>query len=162
MTSSKSRAEYKAENRLLRAHGFGSGLVKVLQQLIKYGGFVLIAWHVQLAITSLSGKHTYADIVVRADGNMNMGDGVKPDGESGQAPACPQLEDQGLSPQDALAIICFFLALVAISYGRAQARLRRDVIERMHPYQEAFEKQRDPGRTSSRLTRTGETRPEDV
>ncbi len=48
-----------------------------------------------------------------------------------------------------------------IAYGRRQAKLRRDAVERLHPYQEQHEKSIDPNRTSSRLTSRGETRPED-
>lgn len=49
-----------------------------------------------------------------------------------------------------------------IVYGRQQARLRRDVIERMHPYQVEHEKSKDPDRSSSGLTERGETQLEDL
>lgn len=48
-----------------------------------------------------------------------------------------------------------------IFYGRRQAKLRKDTVERLHPYQEKYEKSIDPNRSSSRLTPRGETRPED-
>lgn len=48
-----------------------------------------------------------------------------------------------------------------IAYGRRQAKLRQDTIQRLHPYQEKHEKSIDPNRTSSSLTSRGETRPED-
>lgn len=48
-----------------------------------------------------------------------------------------------------------------IIYGRCQARLRRDTVQRLHPYQEKYEQLVDSTRTSSRLTSRGETRPED-
>lgn len=48
-----------------------------------------------------------------------------------------------------------------IFYGRLQARLRQDAIQRLHPYQEKHEQSVDQNRTSSRLTNRGETHPED-
>lgn len=48
-----------------------------------------------------------------------------------------------------------------IAYGRREAKLKKDAIERLHPYQEKYEKLVDPNRTSSRLTSRGETHPED-
>ncbi len=48
-----------------------------------------------------------------------------------------------------------------IIYGRRQAQLRRDVIERMHPYQVEYETRLDQQRSSSGLTVRGDTRKED-
>jgi len=44
-----------------------------------------------------------------------------------------------------------------VIYGRNQRRLRKDVIEKMSHYQRQYEEWRDRGRTSSELTRRGDT-----
>lgn len=49
-----------------------------------------------------------------------------------------------------------------ILYGRRQARLRKDVVERMHHFQMKYEKTFDPKRSSSSLTVRGDTREEDL
>ena len=44
----------------------------------------------------------------------------------------------------------------------AESKSRRDIIERFHPYQDAWERDKDENRTTSKLTKRGDTRPEDA
>lgn len=53
------------------------------------------------------------------------------------------------------------LGIGGVIYGRRQANLRKSTVERLHPFQEAYERNLDPKRTSSSLTSRGDTRTED-
>lgn len=53
------------------------------------------------------------------------------------------------------------LGVAGIFYGRIQSNLKKDAIERLHPYQEKYENLIDRERSSSLLTKRGDTRPED-
>ena len=48
-----------------------------------------------------------------------------------------------------------------VLYGRRERKLRKETIERLHPFQRRYEESIDQGRTSSLLTRRGDTRKED-
>lgn len=139
MGSRKTRAELKAENRMLRQHYLGDSITKVLVALIRYGAFAFISWQLAKMVIALAGHHTEADIQIGATLNVGLIDRI---------------------PMYVVSL-ALFLALVAVIYAKRQAKLRRQIIERFHPYQEAAEKQIDPKRSSSRLTKTGDTRPED-
>lgn len=49
------------------------------------------------------------------------------------------------------------LAVVAVLYGRSQARLRRDTVRHFESRMKRLEKELDPHRTSSGLNPSGET-----
>lgn len=149
LRKSKSKSALQAENRMLRAHGIGDGITKIIQAIIKYGVVAYIAYNIRLIAIEWAGKNTTANIDVKADVSVDINNAA-----DSAAGAVSNLCDQTI-------YIALFVMVAAIGYGKAQAILRRRVIERMHPYQEAAEKQIDPERTSSRLTNTGDTRPED-
>ena len=61
--------------------------------------------------------------------------------------------------------LCIFLAVGAIAglvYGRRQSRLRQDDVQRLGECKRLYEERFDARRTSSKITRRGETRPEDA
>ena len=60
------------------------------------------------------------------------------------------------------AILGLTFGWAGIIYGRSQSRLRKSVIEKLHPARRWQEIEQDPGRESSELTRRGDTRPEDL
>lgn len=150
----KTREELAVENRFLRANHAANNLTKVVQDLVKYGAYTAIAFYVYLGIASLAGRKTEADINVNASasGEFAVGQSEHP-GEAESA--------LGGLPQ-AVILLSLLFGVGGVLYGRNQARLRQQVIERFHQYQLKAEQAIDPHRTSSKLTPRGQTRPEDV
>ena len=102
----------------------------------------MIALFVWLSIRELAGKFTYADISVLAktvtgDGNASM---------------CPAWYVTGV-----FLLFGFFGVRLAIK----ERKLRKDNTEHLHLYQKLWEDKQDPSRSSSKLTKRGNTRPED-
>ena len=111
----------------------------VLRDIIKYGCFVMIAMFVWLSVKELAGKITIADLKLAATMATNTG-----------------------SPEWKVVIGAIVFGVGGIMFGRRERRLRKDTVERLHPYQLMWEKEHDPKRTSSLITKRGDTRPEDV
>lgn len=109
-----------------------SKLVTVLQNLIRWTGIVLIARYGFLAIESLSGQTTLADVTIALLGNVNVS-----------------------------IALAWTVALSGTAYGWHQRNLRKDTIERLHARIHQLENRLDDRRSSSQLTTRGETRPED-
>jgi hypothetical protein len=141
----KTRKELEAEVRLLRRHNTSDAISKIAVNLIRYGTYAFISWQLSLAVAALSGKRTEANIDVSASGTLAMGSG-----------------SSSISLPLVVVALSIALAIGGITYGKQQAKLRREVVSRFHKYQKAEEKRIDPRRTSSRLTGTGDTRPEDI
>lgn len=150
----KSRAELEAENRLLRSHQYADNISKVFQALIKYGAYVLIAYFaIAKPIESLSGKSTFADIKMdtKADVMLQSADKSPPSAH-------------GVSQTDyclLVSISALVFGFAGVRYGRKQAKLRKDVVERIQLRNQNLEKAIDPNRSTSALTPRGDTRPED-
>lgn len=109
-----------------------SAATTVTLNIIKWGALVLIARYLFFSILSLSGKQTFADIGVRFLGNFQVSDGI--------------------------------LALVttgSILYGVGERQLRHRSVKRLAKEKNELELLIDPKRSSSGLTETGRTRPED-
>jgi len=145
MAKKKTAAELRAELRILRTHGVGNNITKVVRDLIMYGSFVSIGYFTYMSIDSLSGKITQADISVKAGGS------VRKDTET-ELPAWYK----------STLLLAFFFGAGGIAYGRGQAKLRKDVIQRYHPAMQEAERNIDDKRSSSDLTERGNTRPEDI
>ncbi len=128
----RSKPELEAENRLLRKWRSTEGTVSVVNTVLKFGAFVLIARYGYLAIDALAGQKTVADI------GLNL------------------LSDIKISTAAA-----WTLAGGGILYGRRQRKLKKDTIERLSSRIKDLERRIDPGRTSSQLTERGDTREED-
>lgn len=104
----------------------------VVQTFIRVGGWVSVFYFVYEMVFKLAGKFTFADIGIRFLGDIRM--------------------------SEALA---YALATGAGGWALLERKLKGDTIERLSGQVEALEKRLDPGRTSSRLTPRGTTRPED-
>lgn len=131
-----SRLKFKQQQHL------ADNVTKILQDLIKWGALLGIFYLGYLSIVELAGKITIADIKIAARGMFDFGGGIS-----------------SITLWITLLAICFGLA--GIRFGNRQARLRRESIVHLHEFQLKYEKMIDPKRTSSRLTSTGDTRPED-
>lgn len=118
-----------------------TSITKVLVSATKWGGYAFCFWQAQLAVTALAGKKTIA----KGDLNFN-------------ANAEIDLVDSGCLK---IVVVALLIGMVGIIYGIQQSKLRRRAVARLHPYKELYEKTVDPDRRSSKLTTTGDTRPED-
>lgn len=109
----------------------------ILQDAISQSKWVfltIIVWIAYLAVDSLSGEWTTLDI------------GIK---------AIARFTSWGLES------FLFLFLLFALAGWRREKGLRRREIERFHNISEKYEKLIDPNRSSSHLTRQGQSRPED-
>ena len=109
-----------------------NGLVSVFHSLIRWAGIVLIARYGFLAIESLSGQTTLADVGIAFLGDVNVS-----------------------------IAIAWVAAIGGIAYGWRQRKLRKDTVERLCARIAQLEKTIGNVRSSSHLTARGETRPED-
>jgi hypothetical protein len=133
VASKKSKAELQAENQVLRAARRSDGVVSVLNNVVRWGGAVLISRYVFLAISSLSGETTVADIGIQFLGNLTVSETV-----------------------------AWIFGGSGVYYGLKHRKLRRDTAERLGSRNAKLEKRLDPQRRSSELTPRGETHPEDL
>lgn len=128
----KSKAELAVENKFLRKATHSSLAASVLNNAIRWGATCFIVWQMSLALQSFSGQATMADIAVKFLGDFKV--------------------------SHALAAI---FGSGGIAYGYKQNRLRKKTIARLESRIDELEKKLDPKRSSSRLTPTGQTNPED-
>lgn len=113
----------------------GYDLIKCLFTSITW---IVLAWILFLAIDSLAGKITYANISIQ--GSIQE--------------AC----DQAISYTGAwILLLSIIVGIFGIVYGRRQASLRKSTVERLTAQITILEKIVDPGRSSSQLTTRGET-----
>jgi len=134
----KTKAVLEAENKILRRSNLSQGIVAVAQTLVRTGGAVAIVFFCREAIGDLAGKSTDSDISFTLAGFDFVADGMKP-GE----------------------IVAYVVSVASILYGYLQKRLKKKIIEKMHFRTEELERKIDPKRSSSHLTSSGDTRPED-
>jgi len=142
MAKKKSRAQLEAENKYLRRGRVAEISGPLINSLIKWVGLVIIVYYCFRSIEVLAGKNTDADIninVLSSFLSFDFGDKVAV----------------------VIGIIGFFLCICGIIYGKCQRRLRLKTVERLQGRIEELERSTDPGRSSSKLTPKGETRPED-
>ena len=99
---------------------------------IKWAGIVLVVYFISSMISDLAGKTTLADIVV-----------------------------QVLLAGNVRELVSYGIAGGGIAYGLRERRLRKSEIRHLGSQKELLERALDPNRSSSQLTETGETRPED-
>ncbi len=132
MARKRNRAEIEAELRILKKTRFAEGTVQVLLSLIRWGAIIAISRYAYLAIDSLSGKNTLADIGVNF------------------------LTDIKVS-----VAIAWGAGVGGMVYGASQRKLRKDTVERLQGRVQELESEIDPSRSSSNLTRRGDTRLED-
>ena len=128
----KSIGELRAENRFLRRLRGQEGIVSVFNNLVRWGGIVLIGRYLYLSILALAGRVTLADIGLNFLANVRVSEAV-----------------------------AWLLGGGGVAYGWQQRKVRKDTVERLAGRIQEKELKRDPGRTSSKLTTRGDTRPED-
>jgi hypothetical protein len=133
MAKQKTAAELRAENRILRQLRTSEGFVSVFNTLIKWGGLLGISYFAYLSIDALAGQTTAADIGIKFLADVKVSEAV-----------------------------AWIFGGSGIAYGLRQRKLRRDTVERVQRRVEGLEKEIDPKRSSSELTRRGETPPEDL
>jgi hypothetical protein len=132
LATKKSKSQLEAELKELRKARASEGIVQVLNNLIRWGGIVLIVRYIYLGIDTLSGKSTLADIGVEFLTDINIS-----------------------------ITIAWLAGIGGLAYGYKQRMLRKDTIERLVGRIQELEGTFDPNRTSSKLTKRGDTRPED-
>lgn len=133
--------------KISRIHATHDTIARIVTSLIKWGALCFISWMGATAIHDLAGKETLA--------NFDLGARLETKSETVTSSTI------GLTNSTSLAILGLIFGFGGILYGRQQARLRKDTVERLHQYQLKYEQTIDPNRTSSTLTVRGETRPED-
>lgn len=129
----KSKKELEFENKMLRRARRGEGLTTIVVTLIRWGGGVGIAFFFYLTIEALAGKSTESNLALKLVTDFNASD-----------------------------YLWKTLAAVFGIYGWNQRKLRKDTVQRLQGRNSKLETAIDPGRTSSRLTQRGDTRPEDM
>ena len=122
------------EEATLRKFSRAESAASVLNTLIKYAGLFGIFYWVFRSVEVLAGETTVADfgVGVRLFASVRVSQ-----------------------------LVAWALAGMSVAYGLGQRTLRRKTIERLQGRITVLEAQIDPGRTSSRLSSGGETRPED-
>lgn len=113
---------------------------------------VVIAYFCTDAIHALAGKATDADINVnaniKAEGSLSINNGK-------------QVKQSNDWIELAPGVLGLLFGVFGIIYGRAHNHLRKDTVERLQDRIRQFEEMEDPSRSTSKLTKRGETRPED-
>jgi hypothetical protein len=128
----KTKAELAAELRFTRQSKAWEVAASLGNNLIRYGTAAWCAYMAYLSIDALAGRRTLAWIGINALANVKIS-----------------------------VVIGWFVGIAGFGYGLRQRKLRRDTIARLSGRIQYLEKVIDPGRTSSKLTERGETRPED-
>lgn len=137
MTRKSSDAELQARVQIHKTHATAEAIAKVISEIAKWGAVAFIFWQVapalMIAAETWAGKETVA-----------------------------RLSFEWILNEHAGQLLGLIFGGSGILYGYKQSQLRKDAIERLHKYQLKYELEIDPGRTSSNLTPTGETRTEDA
>ena len=144
--------ELEAELRGLHRHRLGDHVTKVLTAFAKWGSLVWIAVQAKDVGIAWAGKTTLANIRINAAATGNLDVAVDR--------VCGALKDIQATALF-VTVLAILFAVSAIAYGRRQAKLRRDAILRLSPFEQMYERIVDPGRTTSGITPSGETRDED-
>lgn len=128
----KSRQELEVELLVMKKARFSEGVVQIVLSLIRWGSIVLISRYGYLAVQSLSGQTTLADIGINFLANVRVS-----------------------------VAIAWGAGAGGIVYGLNQKKLRKDAIERFHGRIKELETIIDKNRSTSSLTARGDTKPED-
>lgn len=132
MAEKKTKAQLEAELAYLKKLRFSEGFIQISLSLIKFAALVIIARYGYLSIEALAGYETKADLALNVLGQLNFS-----------------------------ITLAWAAAIGGLMYGFRQKKLRRDTIERLQDRIKKYESMEDPNRSSSHLTKRGETRKED-
>jgi hypothetical protein len=130
--SKKTAAELKAENRLLLRGHISVAISSVVNTAIPWIAAVLLARYAYMSIDALAGQKTTADIGIKFLGDLKVSQSL-----------------------------FYLFGAGGIAYGLNQRKLRKKTIEHISERVQRHEREIDPKRSSSKLTKRGETRPED-
>jgi len=136
-------AELRTKLKLGNNVVFGQSITKVLVSVCKYGTIGYIALCAQRSIAALSGETTDANIFISAFADFNI------------------INALTTSRTPWLCIAAFAVGVFGIIYGKIQSNLRKRTVRQLHRRIAEDEANADPNRTSSNLTATGDTNPED-
>lgn len=125
--------ELQTELKLIKKAQRGHNVASIINTFFRNAGPVLIAYFVYMAFDSLAGQDTNADIGIKILGNVKVS-----------------------------ITLAWGLSGASIIYALRQRNLRKQVIERMGGRVRELEQFIDSKRSSSRLTKRGETRKEDT
>jgi hypothetical protein len=132
LSKQKTAAELRAENKLLRRANSAMAVASVFNTAIRWGVVGFLGWCVYLSLAALAGKYTMASVAVQFLGNVTI--------------------------SKALA---YALGGGGIIYATRERSLRRRTIEELQNRIKKLEAAKDRNRSSSKLTKRGETRPQD-
>lgn len=135
----KSDTQISAEASVAKVGQISEAIAKTLNTLIKYGTLAIVFYCIKDIVASLAGKETISSFSL----NSKL------------------LADLNSNPSFTTMVSLLF-GTGGVTYGFAQRRLRRKEISHLSPRREELEKIIDPGRHSSKLTKNGTTRPEDL
>lgn len=133
MRKNKSKAALEAELRILRKAKLSESIVSVLNNILKYGCYLLIARYSYLSIDCLSGLKTESNIVFKLITDFHINE-----------------------------VLSYLIGVAGVVYGEVQRRLKLKTIERLQGRKRELEERVDPGRSSSNLLPNGETNPVDM
>jgi hypothetical protein len=129
----KTRAQLEAELRALKSARRSQGWFYLSNNLVKWSAIVLIVRYVYLAIDSLAGRNTLADIGLNILGHVEVS-----------------------------VALAWTVGIVGAIYGWRQRDLRKSTVELLQTRIIELERSIDSKRSSSKLTPRGDTRPEDI
>lgn len=132
MAVRKSREQLETELRLLRNRRLSDGWASVANSAVRWGGAVGITYFAYKAVESLAGRETGASLLVELVSDFKLN-----------------------------IVFPWLVAIGGAVFGLLQRYLRRTTIQRLHRRIHELEELVDPGRSSSNLTSTGDTHPED-
>lgn len=132
MPKKKTYAEISAELDLLKRSRLSDGIVSVINNLIKYGFLAIAFYYSYRMVDALAGKETISNIAFKMITDLKMNQWM-----------------------------AYAIGGCGLSYGLAERSVRKKTVTRLHSRIEELELKKDPKRTSSMLTSTGDTRPED-
>jgi hypothetical protein len=121
------------ELRMVRVSKTTEQIASVANNLIKWVGVVAVFYFLSRGIDSIAGQNTIANIAISLVSDLKINQ-----------------------------YLAYALGLGGAGYGVAQRNLRRKTVKRLQGNIVSMEKTIDPGRSSSKLTPEGCTRPEDL
>lgn len=140
-------ARLKGQLSQIRRYGIFSTVTKIAGEALRSARVIAPFCFAWLMVRELAGRSTNVDADVRTSVDVSS----------------QTLAEWFaiLSQSRIMGALAIAVGVGGILYGRAQAKLRKDDVEHLQDAKIKYEKGRDPGRTSSKLTTRGETRPED-
>jgi hypothetical protein len=132
MARNRTKTQLEEENRRLKQQHISISLASVINTAIKWAGICVLGYEMMSTIGTLAGKETTANILIKILGNITISQGI---------------------------LAAYGLGATAL-YARERI-LRKKTVKHVHPRVKKLEEALDNKRSSSRLTETGDTNPDD-